>query len=889
MSVQFRLLGEFQVLIGGEPAEIRRGQHRSVLTALLVDLNKPVPLDVLADRVWGDGLPKRPRPALHTYISLIRTALPGVSITQRSGGYLLSADPHSVDLHRFQDLIAGAQIVSDDVETAALLEQALALWTGEPLSGMDTPWLANLRETLTTQRYVAQLDLADAWLSLGEHAKVISRLDELVAPLDERRARQLMLAHYRAGHRQEALLQYERIRDSLAAELGVDPGPQLQELHQQILGGDKTPLPRQLLGGPRHFVGRTTELSRLTKAVDQDNSAVVISAIGGAGGVGKTWLALQWAYDHSDRFPDGQLFVNLRGFDPSGKPMPTHEAVRGFLHALGVAANDIPADVDEQAALYRSLVAGKRMLVVLDNAVDAAQVGPLLPGGRTCTVLITSRDRLAGLVTTHSALPLPLDVLDDVDARALLAARLGSERLAAEPEAVDELLAVCAGLPLALSIVAGRAQTYPDFPLSSLVDGLRPLLDNEPSLRAVLSWSASALTEEQSTVFGLLGHAPGPDISLAAATALTGLSRQRTAAVLRALERVSLVTQHVPGRYRMHDLTRVHAAEQAKDVEPALRRIVDFYLHTAYAGERSLNPHRARLELEPPSVEPLALADPLPWFDREHACLLATQRLAAAQGWHWTVIHLASTLVAYHTRRGHNGHDVETTQAALTASERLGEPLARMQALRMAGHALGRAGDPERGRELLYQALALSHRDEDAAYIHHTISQAWARDGNSREAREHARQALKLFEKLNLWVWGARAYNMIGWLSAQLGEFEEAQIACEAALALHSNARDLDGQAATIDSLGFIAHQMGRYDEALQRYEQALAIARELGHVDYEADFLTRLAETRLALGDRAEAVSLWRHSLAMLEDQQRTREAAHVRDQLSTVEGELR
>ncbi|EWM10011.1 regulatory protein AfsR [Kutzneria sp. 744] len=371
-------------------------------------------------------------------------------------------------------------------------------------------------------------------------------------------------------------------------------------------------IPRQLPAASSLFTGRKNELDRLTAALDaqsEHGSTVVISAVGGAGGLGKTWLALHWAHHHEDRFPDGQLFVDLRGFDPSDNPMPSYEAVRGFLDALGVAADDVPAELAAQLGLYRSLVAKRRMLIVLDNARDSAQVAPLLPGDSSCTVLVTSRDRMSELVTRHSANPVTLEALDERQSRVLLSRRLGAERLAAEPAAVTELVHWCAGLPLALSIVASRAMLAPQIPLADLAAELRDtssrlsaLDEGEPAanLKAVLSWSYRALPAGQARVFTMLGLAPGADISLSAAANLVGLPEHETVSVLRALERVSLVQQHSSKRYSMHDLVRLYAKTQADaaEGERGMRRLVVFACHTAHAADRLIAPNHAPIDLD---------------------------------------------------------------------------------------------------------------------------------------------------------------------------------------------------------------------------------------------------------------------------------------------------
>ncbi|MEV4581475.1 BTAD domain-containing putative transcriptional regulator [Nonomuraea jabiensis] len=435
---------------------------------------------------------------------------PSGSIHRSAAGYLLRVREEAVDLHRFRALLARAR-ASDDQEAARLYEAALGLWRGEPFADLDTPWLAALRHTLQTERLSARLDHHDVLLRLGRHAELLPELTVLADrhPLDERLVGQLILALYRNGRQAEALDRYERTRRRLAEELGADPGPDLRRLHLRMLSAETTltprpvPVPRQLPPPPPSFAGRSRELAALDRIMAAPGDKVVISAIGGTGGVGKTWLALHWAHGNLPRFPDGQLYVNLRGFDPSDAPMPPETAVHGFLDALGVDAAAVPVGLEAQAALYRSLVAGKRMLIVLDNARDTDQVTPLLPGSPSCAVLVTSRRQLPGLITGHGARPIPLDTFDPDEARQAITRLLGEERVRAEPDAVADLLDRCGGLPLALGIVAARARMHPGFPLAVLAGQLREdssrldLLDageQTASLRAVFSWSYRALT-----------------------------------------------------------------------------------------------------------------------------------------------------------------------------------------------------------------------------------------------------------------------------------------------------------------------------------------------------------------------------------------------------------
>jgi DNA-binding SARP family transcriptional activator len=517
------------------------------------------------------------------------------------------------------------------------------------------------------------------------------------------------------------------------------------------------PVPRQLPAPPWRFTGRTTELAHLNTALDEQTDVggtVVISAIGGIGGIGKTALALHWAHQHRHRFPDGQLHVNLRGFDRSGRPTPTGEAICGFLTALGADPAMLPAELDTQAAEYRSLVAGKRLLIVLDNAHDIDQITPLLPGSPTCTVLITSRRQLTGLAALHGARLLDLDVLPEPDARELLAHHLGHDRLAAEPAAVAELLAICAGLPLAVRIVASRAQHHPTFPLTVLADELRDVSarldgldagDLRANLRAVLSWSVRTLSPAAARLFGLLGITPGPDISLPAVTCLAGLPTGQVQAALQEVEHASMVQQHVPGRYRMHDLVRLYATHTAyqeltKDVrETALRRVLDFYTHTAHTADRLLFPGRQPIQLDPsaPGVHPQPLPSlpaALAWFAAEYPVLLAAQRTASSHAWHPAVWQLAWTLhtfqTCYQAWPRDSSDRLAVWRAALDATTHLSDPTTRIIAHRLLGNTYTDLGHHDEGIEHLHQALAWAekHHDTDQqAHTHRLLATAWDR------------------------------------------------------------------------------------------------------------------------------------------------------------------
>ncbi|WP_432934598.1 tetratricopeptide repeat protein [Microbispora sp. CA-135349] len=691
-------------------------------------------------------------------------------------------------------------------------------------------------------------------------------------------------------------------------------------MHRQILAGDEVvaapppaarpggdaapPVPRQLPPPPPRFTGRTAELARLTAAAEAETGMAVFT-IGGYGGVGKTSLALHWAHENIDRYPDGQLFVNMRGFDPVQPPLSPLVAVTGFLEALGVAAEHMPVDAGARVGLYRSLVAGRRMLIVLDNVRDVSQADPLLPGSRTCAVVLTSRRHLVGIAANHGAVPVNLDALDEADARRLLTRHLGAGRLEAEPEAVADMLAHCAGMPLALAILAARAALAPQLPLAALAAELEDatarleMLDTEDgtaSVRGAFATSFQALTAEAAEMLALTALAPGPDFGVEAAAALTALPVAQARGLLRRLEESFLIHRHVAGRWRMHDLVRLHVAEHARaeipvsEREAALRRLVGFYLRRAYDGERCLAPHRPPIESVSPAwdgaqVPALDHDSAWRWFGEEHPCLLAAQHLAAERGWDDLVWQMAWSLDTFHFRRGGLYHQVAVWTAGLEAARRLGDSAAQMMAHRILGHAYGRMDRPDDALEHFHQALALAEkaRDLDAqAYVHQGLALLWAGQEKHRRALEHATHALRHYEVLGDPLKTADALNDVGWYAAHDGRFDEARAHCEAALAIFGLHEHHDGVANTLDSLGYIAHRTGEHGKALHYYEQALAIVRRNRNVLDEAGMLEHLGDAHAALGDRRQAMIAWSQAYEGYRTQKRYQDAERLRQRLA-------
>ncbi|QFZ24419.1 ATP-binding protein [Saccharothrix syringae] len=663
-------------------------------------------------------------------------------------------------------------------------------------------------------------------------------------------------------------------------------------------------VPRQLPGAPASFVGREEYLADLDHALTSAaGTAVVISALGGAGGIGKTWLALHWAHRHADRFPDGQLFVDLRGYSPDGQPLDPAVAVRGFLDALGVDPGRLPADLDAQAALYRSLVAGRRMLVVLDNAATADQVVPLLPGSPTCAVLVTGRTSLTSLIDRHGARHVRLDILPREEGRALLVERLGEHGVAAEPEATDELVELCGRFPLALAITARHAFRHPRIPLAEVAAELRDLGldmldDDDPaaSLPAVLSWSLRRLTDTERTVFGLLGIAPGPDTTLPAVVSLADLPPARARRALSALEEASLLERRPRGRYAMHDLVRAYAATTALPDgvrEAALARVMDFHLHTAHNADHLVYPHRPLLQPDPPSpgVHPHPLPDAAAataWLQAEHATLLATQRVAVDLGRHHVVWHLAQALNSFQIRRGHRRDALTTWRAALNAAAHLPDPAMRSRAHRFLGYACSLSGSHEEAVGHLDQALDLAARHRDTAeqaQIHKMLAFTRGLQEDHRRALDHARHALDLHRALGQPVREADALNTVGWHAARLGEFDTARDHCHAALVLYRRHHDPSGEAQTLGNLGYVAHKTGRYRRALDYYGQSVDLLRRAGDTYYEALAHDWTGQAHTALGQHDQARKAWREALELYREQGRDTDAARVRQQLDDLD----
>jgi DNA-binding SARP family transcriptional activator/Tfp pilus assembly protein PilF len=926
-GVEWRVLGPVEVLADATPLPLGRPQQRGVLAYLLLNANLVVPIDRLIEAIWGGNPPATARAQMHTYTSRLRQVLQrAVSapvLVSQPAGYRLVIAGTDLDLTGFLDRIAEARAAATAgraAEAAELYRAGLAHWRGAALSGATGAFVAPAALRLHEQRLAAHEELNDLELSLGRHTVLLEQLRNLIEtnPLRQRLVGQLMLALHRDGRQAEALQVFADFRRRLAAEHGLDPGADLVELHRAIARADPalrlpagTPaapapvVPRQLPSAVAGFVGRAEQLAALSAELAGRSRTVVISAIGGTAGVGKTALAVHWARQIADRFPDGQLYVNLRGFDPGGSALDPAEAVRGFIEALQESPQRMPTSPDAQVGRYRSLLADRRVLLLLDNARDAEQVRPLLPGAPGCLVLVTSRNRLAGLVATEGAHPFALDLLSTGEARELLIHRLGAARVAAEPEAVDEIIRSCARLPLALTIVAARAAMSEG--LTALADELRARPgdldafdlgeDATANARAVFSWSYDALERPAARLFRLLGLHPGAEVTAASAASLAGLPAPVAETLLSELSRAHLVTATAVGRYAVHDLLRAYAAERAgtDDTEAerrsALVRVLDHYLHTAVAADRLLHPNRRPIETTAaaPGVTPEELGDherAMAWFIAEHQVLVAAIDRAAAAGLGTHAWQLAWALVDFFHRRGHWHEWVATQRTALEVTRRVGDRLGQAQAHRLLGLACLRLGDLDVARDHLLDALSLFTALGDSAgqaSSHRGLGRVAARHGRYDEALRHAEQTLELFRATDDRAGEANVLNAIGWYHTRSGNHAQALAYCRRALELHVTLGDRFGQANTWDSLGLAHHRLDQYAEAVSCYRRSLDLSRELTDRYGEADTLTRLGDTHQATGDPGAAVAAWRTALTILEDLRHV-DTAQVRRRLQEM-----
>jgi DNA-binding SARP family transcriptional activator len=875
--VLFRMLGPLEVQTERGWTGISAPKWRTVLAVLLLNPGQVVSTDRLIAEAWPSRPPKTASNSVSIYVHRLRRLIgdaEGRILVTRAPGYQIRTGTQDIDTQRFTALTAAAtrELSGGDARRAAeLLDEALGLWRGRALTDVPPSALVSAEaERLEESRLDAQALKLEADLGCGRHTQVVADARRLLAdqPMGERLWMLLIRALHSSGRQAEALEAYGQAREVIAEELGVDPGPELQRLYQQILAADAEnlapaallpaavePLPplAQLPADIPDFTGRAEQVQdlrdRLAGPPRPDSpGAVAVAAVIGAGGLGKTTLAVHTAHLLRPEFPDGQLYINLLG--ASQHPAAPSDVLARFLRDLGMNPARIPVSEEERSASYRSRLTDRKVLIVLDDAKDAAQVRPLLPGSASCAVLVTTRSWMPDLAGSHFV---DLDVLEPAEARTMFSAII-SPRAEAEPEATDEVLTACAGLPLAIRIAGARLASRGGWTVRALAGRLsdeRQRLDElrvgNLAVRASFEVSFASLPGasqpggiDPARAFRLLGVWPGPSIGLAAAAALLGRPESAVADAAEVLIDAHLLDSPVPDVYRFHDLLRVYAADRAREQETeddrrdAVVRVLTWYLHSMEAAARVISPQHTRvpLDLPPAGVRPLefsSLDDALAWCEAERARLVAAVRLAAESGLHQIAWKLPAAAMSFFYRRSHWTNWVTTHEIGLASARQVGDKLAEAWMLNNLGMAYGQ-----------------QRMEESVACFE---------------------QALALYQELGDGQGEARAATNVAKAYFDLGRFGEALAAGQRSLGIQRQFGKRYGEGITLDNLGCAYRELAEYDEAIDCLQQALAIFRELGDRDAEADSLSDLGAAYLSQGGMGQAVASLREALVIQRD----------------------
>ncbi|MGR6919467.1 AfsR/SARP family transcriptional regulator [[Actinomadura] parvosata] len=919
--LRFSLLGPVQLTLDGTPVPSIAPRHRAVLAYLLLNAGRVISIERLIEAMWGYDMPDTARSQIHASITAVRKALRGAGaeglLETRAGGYVARPEPGQVDAQEFTELVA-----------AGALREALGLWSGEALEGVHAHYVAGVRELWNDRRLSAYERLVEGELAAGRHAELLDELAAQVSayPLREKLTGHLVLALHRAGRQADALAAARAYRTALADEQGLDPGHAFTELEQAVLKDDPS---LRLPAAPASFVGQaasaagaaafpagsgaspaalgaspagsgawptglitTAPLSRrsaflpydipdfsgraveLERLVAEHHEPGVIT-IDGMAGIGKTTLAVHVAHRLAERYPDGQLFLDLQAHTAGREPIDPAAALEALLRQLGVRADRIPVTTAERGALWRAELTGRRVLVLLDNARDADHVRPLLPGRSDTLVLITSRRRLVGLDGAHA---LSVDVLAERDAEELFE-RIVGERARQEPDAVREVLRLCGHLPLALRISAARLQHRPSWTVAYLAGRLndhRRLLNG---VSAAFALSYEQLDEAEQRMFRLLGLVPGRDIDACGAAALAGIDEDEAEELLEGLLDAHMLLQREPGRYTFHDLLREHARSLAED-DGAVMRLLTYYLHRSRAAMDRLFPHSlAQREGIPQPATPIAplrdAAEASAWLDAERANIIAT----AVHGPEICLGMLALTMRPYLDRQAHHDDALTLHTLALQRSRKLGDREVQARALTDLAWTYWRLGEYERAEEHAHRALDACEEAYERARALLTLGNVALRRRQDVEAEQYLKQALDL-SRIGADTWGeAHVLGILALTLDRAGRAEEARRHLDLALALHRKVGNPAGEAATLDHLGVVLRRQGEPAQARARHEQAAALYRELGNPADEAGALNGLAE---AADDPARAIE--EHTAALtLADRTRNRpEQARAHDGLA-------
>ncbi|MGI5503590.1 AfsR/SARP family transcriptional regulator [Lentzea sp. CA-135723] len=894
-SVEFRVLGPLQVLLDGEPLLVRAGRQRALLVSLLLRAGTSVTVDELAVNVWGEDPPARARATLQTYVMRLRQLLgPSVPIRTVPDGYLIDVDEKNIDLMRFEPLIdqgEQARAAGNLGAASSSFAAALALWRGPALVDVPSGLLHRDEVPRLDERRLHVLERrVEVDLELGRHGELVAELSRLTSehPLRERFWAQLMVALYRSGRQSEALAAYQRVSRLLGDQLGIDPGDELRRVHGQVLSGSvdsvaassgapvvaakpERVVPSQLPADIPDFVGRDEAVS-LIVALLRTAQGVPVVTLAGPPGVGKTALAVHAAHRMRADFPDGQLYVNLRGYAP-GPPLSAVDVLPRFLRALGTEADQVPLDQDEQEAMFRSTLTGQRVLLLLDNASSAEQIRPLLPGSPGCAVLVTSRDTLRGLAVSHAASNVRLDVLDWHETKSLLAGILGADEVASQEDAALELAALCAHLPLALRIAAANLVSRPELSIADYVEELRAGNrlaalavegDERVAVHAAFDLSYTALKPELAQMFRLLSLVPGTDFTPEVAAALSGLTTQDARRRLDRLATANLISNHAPSRYQFHDLLRDYAAERLAfeegraDSRLALRRLQDWAVRSVDNATAAMKSTLFRFPRPAPldGVVPRAFStstEALTWLDVERANLVALVAHAVERDPENSPWQLADALRGYFYTQGLTAEWRETAKAGLVGARAPRDELGQLSMLSSLGTLYWVTGQHRNALDHYQQAIALQERielPEAKAAVLSNAGSVLIDLGELEHAADHLERALVIARKVGAAQVLANALFNLGGVYMQLGHLAPAAATFEEALEVGTRIDSWITQANAMRALGEVYAYRGEPELGASYFERASdlyerAAARNFGHTQHEGLAITLIMRGR--------------------------------------------
>jgi len=923
--LRVQVLGPVRAWLGAEELDIGSAQPRAVLAVLALAHGRAVSRSELIDAIWDSPTDKADK-ALFSHVSRLRACMepgrksraPGEALVSVGSGYSLRIDPGQVDAGAFAREVAQARkarSAGDLAGAAALVEHALGLWQGTALAGIAGLWADAERAALEEARQAAVEQLAEIRLEMGGHAEMTAELAGLVRryPFRERLRGLYMLALYRSGRQADALAAFREARQALDADQGIEPGPDLRRLHQQMLAADpalelRPPAPRRpddpaasaefaadagdgttvrysLPPDAAAFTGRTSELNQITAAIAgaaEAGGVVAIHAIGGMPGIGKTALAVHVAHALRSRFPDRQLFIDLHAHTPGNEPVPADEALAGLLTTVGVDARYLPDGIEGRTGLWRDRMAGQRAVLVLDNVASSAQVAPLLPGTEHCLVLLTSRRHLGDL--PGAVAHVMLDVLSPEQGRDMFL-RLAPRASAGPPQVVIELVELAGFLPLAISLLARVYARHPSWTLADLVQETRAsmlsLSAENSSVAAAFEVSYRYLLPDQQRFLRRLGIHPGTTIDRYAAAALTGTDLAEATRYLDTLHREALLTEAAYRRYGMHDLIRRYASDHAAtdpaaDRSHALERLLDYYTGTM-ATAQSLLARRTR-DAAPgmPVVRSAMMPDltdtatALAWARAERANLLACLDEAAKSGQHARVVTLTAGLAVLLHQDGPWSDAIALDVGAVEAARRLGDRLSQANALNDLGVVHRLTGQYPAASEALDQALGIYRELGDRlgqANALNDLGVVHRMNGQYPAGAEVLDRALSIYRALGDRLGEANALHDVGALRLVTGEYAEAVTHLRAALAIYQDLRHLLGQADALNYLGDAQRMIGNYSDAAEALEAALGIYRQLGNRLGQANVLNWLGIVRRLTEDYEAAAAALEEALDIARD----------------------